>query len=166
MAWLKKEWKPNKTSVLCWRVDGKKVKTKSLGKVSKKVALDAVRAATLQEKQKGKVSAITIDISDACEGKTFNQFIDGYIDDYAKAHPKTAHDIASRFREGGDIRAHFGNLVIANGEAIADRWVKAWGEYKSERIEQAAPRTIQREWQSGEIQREGTWLPCWASAAG
>ena len=149
MAWLTpnlKKWKEGQSFLLRYRVNGV-IESKSLGKVSKKVARDAMRAATLQEKQKGKVAAITIDISDTCEGKTFNQFIDGYVDDYAKAHPKTAHDVASRFREGGDIRAHFGNLVIANGEAIADRWVKAWVEYKSERIEQAAPRTVQREWQ-------------------
>ena len=146
MAWLKSEWKPNKTSVLCWRVDGKKV-TKSLGKVSKKVAREAMRAATLQETHKGKVSAITIDISDTCEGKTFNEFIDQYVDDFAKFHPKTAGDIANRFRADGPLRAQFGNLLIANGEAVADRWVSTWVEYKLAGLEQVKPRSVQREWQ-------------------
>ena len=141
--------KKGKAYTLRYRVDGKRGR-KYLGAIPKDEAIEIRDAATLQEKQKrrGKeVSTITIDISDRCEGTTFNQFIDGYVDDYAKAHPRTAHDVASRFREEGDIRAHFGNLVIANGEAVANRWGSVWREYKLARLEQVKPRTVQREWQ-------------------
>lgn len=132
---------------LRYRNDQGQSRKKSLGKVSKRDAEQARDAATLQENSNGKVSSITIDISDASSGQKFNEFIEKYIEDFSLNHPRTGWDIANRFRADGPIRAQFGNLVIANGEAVADRWVRAWTEYQTVRVTQVAARTVQKEWQ-------------------
>lgn len=141
--------KKGNTYYLRYRLDGVQRK-KSLGSVSASDAKTACDAASVQEKaqRKGKsVSSITIDISDVADGPLFNEYISKYIDDFSKNHPRTGWDIANRFREDGPIRAQFGNLVIANGEAVADKWVRAWTEYQTERVEQVAARTVQKEFQ-------------------
>ena len=134
---------------LRYRVDGVQ-KKKSLGRISKEDARDALAAAKIQEgrKQKGRpVTSITIDISDQSSGPKFNEFIDGYVADYGKKHPRTAFDVENRFRVGGPVREHFGDLVIANGAALADHWCAAWTEYETARVQEVAPRTVQKEFQ-------------------
>tara|TARA_R100001443_G_scaffold81050_2_gene87938 strand:+ start:1644 stop:2780 length:1137 start_codon:yes stop_codon:yes gene_type:complete len=157
MASLKptlEKWKEGQSFLLRYRVNGVQL-TKGLGKVSKKVARDAMRTATLQEKSKGAVTAITIDVTDTDTGITFNKFLDGgwesntpgYLNDYAQDHPRSEGDIRSRFRENGLLRKTFGPLRIGNGQATVDQWVKTWKKFKGARLEEVGPVALQRDFQ-------------------